>query len=322
MEKKMTIIMAVKDREQSVAAALDSIFSQSYRPFSLIITDNGSTDRTSEIIANWAERHRSDDFDIKIIKEEAPGASKARNRGLEAAQTEYVMFFDSDDIMEFDHLERIMKHLDRFPETELLHWGIAIRDSDGWTTQKFSRHDNDLLAEHILYGTLATARFCVRKETLRKSGAWNEDLSTWDDLELGVRLINNIEPKKIHRLNGPARVIAIAGENTLTGKTFSSRSEAHKRSLEKIEENIGDDQRYGLIIDARRAILAAEYRREGSADLSARELKKALDGRSFREILKLRSIYSLQKVAGRGGSALTLWMFPAIKENEKQAEIG
>lgn len=314
--------MAVKNREQTVATALDSIFSQSYRPFSLIITDNGSTDRTSEIIANWAKRHQSDDFDIKIIREEAPGASIARNRGLEAAQTEYVMFFDSDDIMEFDHLERIMKHLDRFPETELLHWGIAIRDSDGWTTQKFSRHDNDLLAEHILYGTLATARFCVRKETLRKWSGWDEELSTWDDLELGVRLINNIEAEKIHRLTGPARVIAIAGEDTLTGNTFSSRSEAHTHSLKKIEENIGVDHRCGLILDARRAILAAEYRREGSADLGALELKKALDGRSLSEKLKLRSIYSLQKVAGRGGSALTLWMFPTIKETEKQTKIG
>lgn len=321
-DKEMTIIIPVRNREDSVAASLDSISAQAYRPLNLIIVDNGSTDRTPEIIKHWSEKHINDQFSIRIISEPRKGATSARNAGLKETETDFVMFFDSDDIMEEDHLQRIMSHLHAHPETELLHWSISIRDMDGWTNQKHSIYANDLLAEHILHGTLATARFCVRTETVRNIGGWNESLSTWDDLELGVRLIKAIAPGKIHRLNGSPRVIANISDDSLTGASFSSRAEAQMKALDEINRLISDENRMALILASRRAILAAQYRREGCRSLAKQEFQKATDGRTTSERIKLRLIYAVQRLSGQGGSAVAMQLFRPIEETAPNQAIG
>ncbi len=310
MEKEITIIVPVRNRENRIVRTLDSIYAQTYRPLALTVVDNGSTDRTRELVDRWAQTHNSDNFKVTILSEPEEGASKARNRGLKETQTEYVMFFDSDDIMESDHLQRIMSHFHAHPDTQLLHWGISLRDSDGWTSQKYSRLDSDLMAEHILHGTLATARFCVRTGIIREAGAWNETLSTWDDLELGVRLLRLTDNDKVHRLTGSPRVIADISDDSLTGPDFTSRSESMTQALDSIDNLISYDPRLNLILAARRAVLAAQYAREGSGSMARQELRKAIDGRNRRERLKLRTVYLTQRLTGNGGSALTLQLFP------------
>lgn len=307
--------MPVRNRENLVGRTLDSIYAQNYRPLKLIIVDNGSTDRTAAVVKSWIEAHRDEDFSIKMLVEPETGASRARNKGLKEVETEYVMFFDSDDVMEFDHLSRIMGHLEKHPETELLHWGISLRDSDGWTVQKNPGTDSDLMTEHILHGTLSTQRYCTRTETHRSIGGWNEELSTWDDLEMGVRLLRTVDKEKTHRLTGSPRVFADIQDDSLTGPSFSSRADAHSRVLDRMEELLGYDRRLCLMVSARRVITAAIYRREGNKVGARIQLNKALEPYGRVERLKLRTIYACQLIFGRGGSAIALHSFPPEAEN-------
>ena len=101
----ITIIVPVYNRAHLVGATLDSIAAQTLRPIHLVLVDNNSQDNTLKVLLDFKKRHQSDDFKVTVLQETRRGAAAARNCGLQEATTEWVMFFDSDDIMAPDLLE-------------------------------------------------------------------------------------------------------------------------------------------------------------------------------------------------------------------------
>lgn len=309
MGKKITIVIPVRNRAHIVRRTLDSIRNQSWRPIDLIIVDNGSTDATPQILHRWADENDADDFRIRVIDEPIAGASRARNRGLREVATDHVMFFDSDDTMEFDHVERICTVLEAHPEIDLLHWSLSTRDADGWTSVCQSGNPDDLLTEHILHSTLATARYAIKTEILRQAGGWNESLSTWDDYELGTRLLTMNPAPVVRHLTGTPRVIANLSPDTQTGISFSSRAEAQNRALEAIRHNLSNDPLHSLIFNGKRAVIAANYRNEGSRSLADALLAETIADTPREHLRKIRAIYATQRIARKGGSLLTRLFF-------------
>lgn len=304
--KLMTIVVPVRDREHIIGHTLDRIASQRRGDFALIIVDNGSTDRTAEVVGDWIDSHRADCSDVTFLTEPQPGACRARNRGLQEVATPYVMFFDSDDIMEDDHLDRILGFLEKRPETQLLHWNMSYRDADGWSSVKQSRR-RDLLAEHLLHGTLTTGRFCVSTDRLRSVGGWDESLGMWNDFELGTRLLTAEPQIKAAHLPGGPSVIHVASDDSLTGATYSSRAKHHRAALAAIARHMAGDDKHTALLAARRAVLAANYRREGSKQLARDMLADALRGVTDRRLrMKLHTIYQTQRIFGSGASSLAL----------------
>lgn len=92
-QKKVTIIIPVYNREQTLVRCLDSILAQTYKNLEIIIINDGSTDRSGEIIHSYARK----DVRIFAIKKENSGVSDSRNLGLKSAHGDYIQFVDSDD---------------------------------------------------------------------------------------------------------------------------------------------------------------------------------------------------------------------------------
>ena len=103
----VSIIIPTYNREQTVMRAIKSILDQTYVNFELIIVDDGSTDHTENIISQIF------DLRLRYIRQENAGACVARNRGIEAAQGEYIAFHDSDDVWHSDKLEKQMEIIDK-----------------------------------------------------------------------------------------------------------------------------------------------------------------------------------------------------------------
>ena len=95
---KISIIVPVYNVEKYIERCIVSIISQDYENFELILINDGSTDRSPEIIEEWVKR----DSRIKAIHTENNGVSAARNIGVERASGEYISFIDSDDYIEKD----------------------------------------------------------------------------------------------------------------------------------------------------------------------------------------------------------------------------
>lgn len=96
----ISIIIPVYNVERYLAKCIDSILSQTFTDFELLLIDDGSKDKSGNICDEYAKRDRR----IKVFHNENMGASKARNIGIDIAQGEYICFIDSDDWIEPTYL--------------------------------------------------------------------------------------------------------------------------------------------------------------------------------------------------------------------------
>lgn len=91
MNPHLSIIIPAYNAAAYLQPCLDSIFSQEYANFEVIVVDDGSTDGTATLLECYPK--------VKVIRQENQGMSTARNRGIGEAQGEYILFVDSDDLL-------------------------------------------------------------------------------------------------------------------------------------------------------------------------------------------------------------------------------
>lgn len=102
---KVSVIIPIYNEERYLEQCLDSICGQTLKEIEIICIDDGSTDRTPEILKNYAGR----DSRIKIITQSNRFAGAARNRGMECASGKYLSFLDADDYYVPDMLEKMVR---------------------------------------------------------------------------------------------------------------------------------------------------------------------------------------------------------------------
>lgn len=100
---RLAVIVPVYNVEKLLPRCLDSILAQTYRDFTLILVNDGSTDGSGKICDGYAEK----DERIRVIHKNNGGVSSARNAGLDAADGEYITFIDSDDAIPPGYLETL-----------------------------------------------------------------------------------------------------------------------------------------------------------------------------------------------------------------------
>lgn len=98
---KVSIIVPVYNVERYLNKCIDSILSQTFKDFELILVDDGSTDSSSQICDEYLKK----DNRIKVIHKNNGGLSSARNIGLDMAKGEYISFIDSDDYVSNKYIE-------------------------------------------------------------------------------------------------------------------------------------------------------------------------------------------------------------------------
>lgn len=107
MNSLVSIIVPVYNCEKYMEACIESILIQSYDNIEVIIIDDGSTDNTYNIIKEYINKDKR----IKYFKQENLGPSIARNRGIEKANGEYLIFIDSDDFIEKIYVEKLVNEI-------------------------------------------------------------------------------------------------------------------------------------------------------------------------------------------------------------------
>lgn len=100
---KVSVIMPVYNADDYITQAIETILTQTLTDFELICVDDGSTDKSVEIIRSFAKK----DERIKLIEMSHIGVSTARNKGLLKSQGEYLIFLDADDFYEETLLEKL-----------------------------------------------------------------------------------------------------------------------------------------------------------------------------------------------------------------------
>jgi glycosyltransferase involved in cell wall biosynthesis len=124
----VSVVMAVFNAEKFLSQSIESILSQSYSDFEFIIVDDGSTDRSWEIISEY----RAIDARIRPIRlRNNQGVAKAANAGLEIAIGKYIARMDSDDLSLPDRMAKQVNYLEAHPEVGILGSRMRYMDENG-----------------------------------------------------------------------------------------------------------------------------------------------------------------------------------------------
>lgn len=303
----LTVVIPVYQRARQIEETLASLVAQSVRPGELILVDNGSTDDTPEVLRRRAADMAAAGWRVRVLTERRRGAAAARQCGLNAVVTPYVMFFDSDDIMPSGHIESALRDIVLHPEADLWVWGIGY-ESEGRRIGARRVRPRHLLHNHMVQGLLCTAAYVVRTAIIRRAGGWNPAIGGWDDWELGLRLLLNgarvsVDPRP--------RLYVRVQEKSISGLGYLHRAGDWERTLDAVErtaESAADPKtRLTLLrlVAYRRVNLAAHYAHEGRPDLGEALLRSALTAatlsRRHRLLLRLAYLHTSRGLPWAGG---------------------
>lgn len=132
---KFSIIVPVYNIENYIYHCLESLVNQTYNNIEIIVVNDGSTDKSEDIILSFAKR----DNRVKFISQQNGGLSVARNTGLAIATGDFISFVDGDDWVEKDMFEQLSEHIRLYKEKPDF---ICFR----------LQFDNYSLRKHVIYG--------------------------------------------------------------------------------------------------------------------------------------------------------------------------
>lgn len=231
--KEITIVIPFFNRASYLERTLRFIAQCRWRPLHLILVDNGSTDDSRQVCEKFAARYRSSLFDIVLAEEPRRGAAAARNRGLALCQTEFVYFFDSDDEFDASFLSTVVPLLT--DDLDLL--AVTTRQVERGKTIVRAYRKTAAPKAQVLVSHLNTVAMVLRTDFLRQLGGWNESLSTWDDWELGLRLLL-AKPRMKWYTDTPFHYTYIHTESQ-TGSSMSSRIAPIRQAMQVAVEEGG-----------------------------------------------------------------------------------
>jgi glycosyltransferase involved in cell wall biosynthesis len=178
MTPRVSVVMPVRDGERFLEEALSSTLTQTLTDFELIVVDDGSTDRTPSILAEWVAR----DSRIRVLRQEPRGLTVALNAGCAAAGAPLIARMDADDVMLPDRLKRQVTYLDAHPQLALLGGGIVLVDEDG---REIDREPGRLHLDFLARNELTHATVAMRADAFQALGGYRLDQS--EDYDLWLR---------------------------------------------------------------------------------------------------------------------------------------
>lgn len=226
----LTIIVPVRNRAQLIVRTLDSIAASSCAFEELLIVDNGSEDATVAVCREWIEAHP--EVAVRLLSEPRAGAAVARDSGLRACRTDYVYFFDSDDVFSENFVECIAAEMAQ-PFDVLC---VPVRQEVNGVVQIRPYRACGDVHVHLINNMLSTQTMVFSKTFLESIGGWNETLTTWDDWELGVRVLLAHPRLRWHK-NQPFHRMIVHGES-LTGESFTATLPAIVQAMQAVREAI------------------------------------------------------------------------------------
>ena len=185
---KVTVLMSVYNCEKFLSESIESILNQVFADFEFIIIDDGSRDRTWEIL----KAYEAQDNRIVLLKNTLNiGLTKSLNKGLSQAKGRYVARQDADDISLPERIKRQVEYLDTYSDVVLVSCNIDYMGSGGKSIGKSRRHSEPLLIKWFLmfYNHIGGhSQVMFRIQPVLRLAGYSEERYYSQDYELWLRL--------------------------------------------------------------------------------------------------------------------------------------
>ncbi len=244
---KITVLMPTYNGSKHIRTSIDSVLSQTFSDFELLIVNDGSTDNTLDIITSY------NDCRIRVITNERNiGITKSLNRGLAKARGEYIARLDDDDVSMPERLQKQYDFLNKHTDIVLVGgWAEHIDKNGDIIRVRKTPTDPLVIRYELLYSNcFYHSAIMFRKQEILDIGGYNEEFKHAQDYELFSRLINN------HKLaNIPEVLIQYRMNPNSIVSTQKSQKIVHANALATIRnlisryQNLTDDD-FDIFINA------------------------------------------------------------------------
>jgi len=192
----VSVLMSVFNGEKYLRQSIESILNQTYKNFEFIVVNDGSFDKTGEIL----KEYKAKDSRIKIITNEANiGLTKSLNKALALAQGEYIARQDADDVSLSQRLEKQIGFLEKNPEIKILGTFALLINHNGKVLGKGIKPVSHLNIQKSLIraNPFIHSSVIIERETLNRFGGYNERFKTNQDYELWFRILKYNKGKNL-----------------------------------------------------------------------------------------------------------------------------
>jgi glycosyltransferase involved in cell wall biosynthesis len=187
---RVSVIIPTFNRENRVGIAIQSVLDQTYQDLEIIVCDDGSTDKTVEVLTSIQKKSK-----LPVRIEVLPynlGVSAARNKAIYLSEGELIAFLDSDDSWKPEKLEKQIRFLDRNPEFIGVGCNVELLNKPSNTNSQIGSNyllDSSKELFQLLYECcIVTSCFLVKKEALILAGLFDLRLKKSEDRDLWWRL--------------------------------------------------------------------------------------------------------------------------------------
>lgn len=217
-----SIVCPVHNKENELRETLNSVFSQEFQDFQLILVENASTDKSLEIIKSYQDER------IHLIQAGKIGPGAARNLGVSEARYPWIAFLDADDIWKPDHLSLLRKSITNHPEKIFFSTGWVIWGGDqekpAPIQSEIHTQEEFIGLEKVLELNLRnappfwTSAIVVSKDAFNMVGGFPEVLPAHgEDVALWLKLLN--QQQGVYFINNSTAKYRIDGAS-MTSKSF------------------------------------------------------------------------------------------------------
>lgn len=199
--KKVSIIIPIYNAEKFLAQCIESVINQTYKNLEIILVDDGSKDDSLKICKDYADK----DSRIRIFYDKNHGVSYARNKGLKEANGEYVLFIDSDDIVEKVYVDELMSALNETDYDIVISGYKEIDRKNKWKRNiLISKEEEKLLTGTIKYDYRILSHYLItpwiklyNMEIIRKYNIYfNENFKIAEDHMFNYEYMRHVKKYK------------------------------------------------------------------------------------------------------------------------------
>ena len=185
---KISVILPVFNAEKYLKEAIESILNQTYSDFELIILNDGSTDKSVNIINSFNDKR------IVKINQKNIGLPSTLNKGISIAKGEYIARMDADDKSILNRFEIQIAFMERHREVDVLGGAINFIDLNGkYLGRSFTLINNSLIRYYMfnIANVIAHPSVLIRKSAFEKYGIYNHQLNINEDYHLWCKFLRN-----------------------------------------------------------------------------------------------------------------------------------
>jgi glycosyltransferase involved in cell wall biosynthesis len=183
---QVSVLMPVFNTARYLAQALNSICTQTFGDFELIVVDDGSNDQSSQILGEISTQERR----MRVFARENRGIISTRNELLSAARSEFVAWMDSDDVSLPTRLEHQVEAFRRDPALVCLGSAAQCIDPEGnfLNLERYPLRHDEILQEQQKGGAMRFPTTMMRREAALRVGGFREPFKIGEDFDLLLRL--------------------------------------------------------------------------------------------------------------------------------------